>query len=107
MLTEEPAAEEQQGDSGSGGEGRTAAAAAAEPPGRPKRLSLNSSSSAQSADGSLGLSVQSRCRNALYAISVARKLGAEAFLLPEDIVECKPKMLLLLVGSCMTLQHQS
>ena len=29
--------------------------------------------------------------NAKYAISVARKLGATIFLLPEDIVEVKPK----------------
>jgi plastin-1 len=30
--------------------------------------------------------------NAKYAISIARKLGATIFLLPEDIVEVKPKM---------------
>ena len=98
LLTEEPADAAKDGGASSGG-----AEAEAEQPPRPKRLSLNSS--AQSGDGSLGLSVASRCRNALYAISVARKLGAEAFLLPEDIVECKPKMLLLFVGSCMTLQQ--
>ena len=30
--------------------------------------------------------------NAKYAISIARKLGATIFVLPEDIVEVKPKM---------------
>ena len=30
--------------------------------------------------------------NAKYAISIARKLGATIFVLPEDIIEVKPKM---------------
>lgn len=30
--------------------------------------------------------------NAKYAISIARKIGATIFVLPEDIVEVKPKM---------------
>ena len=42
--------------------------------------------------------------NAKYAISVARKLGAVIFLLPEDIVEVKPKMILTFLASCMTLE---
>lgn len=42
--------------------------------------------------------------NAKYAISVARKLGATLFLLPEDIVQVKPKMLLTFIGSLMALQ---
>lgn len=41
--------------------------------------------------------------NAKYAISIARKLGATIFLLPEDIVEVKPKMILTFVGSLMAL----
>jgi len=41
--------------------------------------------------------------NAKYAISVARKMGATIFLLPEDIVEVKPKMILTFVASCMAL----
>lgn len=41
--------------------------------------------------------------NAKYVISVARKLGATIFLLPEDIVEVKPKMILTLLASCMAL----
>jgi len=39
--------------------------------------------------------------NAKYAISMARKLGATIFLLPEDITEVKDKMILTFVGSLM------
>lgn len=39
--------------------------------------------------------------NAKYAISIARKLGATIFLLPEDIIEVKPKMILTFVGALM------
>ncbi len=39
--------------------------------------------------------------NAKYVLSVARKLGAVIFLLPEDICEVKPKMILTFVGSLM------
>ncbi|KAL0476671.1 hypothetical protein AKO1_006137 [Acrasis kona] len=38
-------------------------------------------------------------KNAQYAISVARKIGAVVFLLWEDIVEVKPKMILSFVAS--------
>jgi len=41
--------------------------------------------------------------NARYAISVARKLGAVIFLLPEDIVEVKPKMIMTFVASIMAI----
>jgi len=41
-------------------------------------------------------------QNAKYAISVARKIGCTIFLLPEDIVEVKPKMILTLIGSMMS-----
>jgi plastin-1 len=41
--------------------------------------------------------------NARYAISIARKLGCTIFLLPEDIVECKPKMILTFVAAIMAL----
>lgn len=40
-------------------------------------------------------------KNAKYAISVARKLGCSVFLLWEDIVEVKPKMILAFVASLM------
>ncbi|GLJ26908.1 hypothetical protein SUGI_0526580 [Cryptomeria japonica] len=39
--------------------------------------------------------------NATYIISVARKLGCSIFLLPEDIVEVNPKMILTLTASIM------
>eukprot|EP01135_Chromosphaera_perkinsii_P004531 Nk52_evm1s288 gene=Nk52_evmTU1s288 len=44
--------------------------------------------------------------NAKYAISIARKLGACIFLLPEDIVEVKPKMILTFIGALMAMDHQ-
>eukprot|EP01006_Ploeotia_vitrea_P043470 TRINITY_DN66736_c4_g3_i1.p1 TRINITY_DN66736_c4_g3~~TRINITY_DN66736_c4_g3_i1.p1 ORF type:complete len:621 (+),score=415.86 TRINITY_DN66736_c4_g3_i1:149-2011(+) len=48
-----------------------------------------------------GETEEDRMLNARYAISVARKLGATIFLLPEDITEVKPKMILTLVASIM------
>jgi len=39
--------------------------------------------------------------NAKYAISIARKLGATIFVLPEDITESKDKMILTFIGSIM------
>jgi len=39
--------------------------------------------------------------NAKLAINLARKLGATIFLLPEDIVEGKDKMILTFIGSLM------
>eukprot|EP01095_Lingulamoeba_sp_RSL-Kostka_P003925 TRINITY_DN15041_c0_g1_i1.p1 TRINITY_DN15041_c0_g1~~TRINITY_DN15041_c0_g1_i1.p1 ORF type:complete len:518 (-),score=223.23 TRINITY_DN15041_c0_g1_i1:166-1719(-) len=40
-------------------------------------------------------------QNARYAISIARKLGATIFCLPEDIIEVKNKMILTFIGSLM------
>jgi len=45
--------------------------------------------------------------NAKYAISVARKLGAVVFLLPEDIQEVKPKMILTFVASIMSVDKKT
>ena len=45
--------------------------------------------------------------NAKYVINVSRKLGAALFLLPEDIVECRPKMVMTLIGTLMSLQSNS
>jgi len=45
--------------------------------------------------------------NAKYVLSVARKLGAVIFLLPEDIVEVKPKMILTFVGSLMSVDKRN
>jgi len=59
-----------------------------------------------------GASDKDATQNAKYAISVARKIGCTIFLLPEDIVEVKPKMILTFCGSIMavalgaTAQHQ-
>jgi len=44
--------------------------------------------------------------NAKYAISVARKLGAVVFLLPEDIQEVKPKMVLTFVASILSVDKK-
>jgi hypothetical protein len=44
--------------------------------------------------------------NAKYAISVARKIGCTIFLLPEDIVEVKDKMILTFVAAIMTVALQ-
>lgn len=41
--------------------------------------------------------------NGKYAISVARKLGATIFLLPEDIVQVQPRMLLTFIGTLMAI----
>lgn len=41
-----------------------------------------------------GETEEDKLLNAKYAISIARKLGAIIFLLPEDIVEVRPKMIL-------------
>jgi len=51
-----------------------------------------------------GKTPEDKLNNARYAISVARKLGATIFLLPEDIVEVKPKMILTFIASVMALQ---
>ncbi|KAJ5075757.1 fimbrin-1 [Anaeramoeba ignava] len=48
-----------------------------------------------------GKSDEECMNNALYAISLCRKIGASIFVLPEDIVEVKPKMLLTVVGELM------
>jgi len=48
-----------------------------------------------------GVSDEDAIQNAKYAISIARKIGCTIFLLPEDIVEVKNKMILTFVGSIM------
>ena len=44
--------------------------------------------------------------NARYALTVARKLGAVLFVMPEDIVEGNSKMILTLVASLMKLKRE-
>jgi hypothetical protein len=46
-----------------------------------------------------GFSDQDKMKNAQYAISCARKMGCTVFLLWEDIVEVKPKLMLVFFGA--------
>ena len=45
---------------------------------------------------------EKKLNNAKYAISCARKMGATTFLLPEDIVEVNPKMMMTYFGAIMS-----
>jgi len=54
----------------------------------------------------LGESKEDAEKNAKYAISVARKLNAPVFLLWEDIVEVRPKMITTFIGSLMMIDRQ-
>ncbi|XP_056151826.1 plastin-1 [Lampris incognitus] len=47
------------------------------------------------------LSDADKLNNAKYAISVARKIGARVYALPDDLVEVKPKMVLTLFACLM------
>ncbi|EGD72489.1 L-plastin [Salpingoeca rosetta] len=53
---------------------------------------------------------EDKLANAKYTITIARKIGAGVYALPEDIVEVKPKMLLTIFAClqelCMRLQKQ-
>eukprot|EP00300_Choanocystis_sp_HF-7_P027604 c32762_g1_i1.p2 GENE.c32762_g1_i1~~c32762_g1_i1.p2 ORF type:complete len:638 (+),score=187.49 c32762_g1_i1:31-1914(+) len=49
-----------------------------------------------------GVSEEAALDNAKYAIALARRIGCAIFLLPEDIVEVQPKMMLTLFGSLMS-----
>lgn len=49
-----------------------------------------------------GVEDQDKLLNARYAISLARKFNCTIFLLPEDIVQVKPKMMLTFVAAIMT-----
>jgi len=63
----------------------------------------------QSVDMSLvsgGSTPEEQLRNAQYAISCARKMGATVFLLPEDIVEVQPKLMLTFFGAIMNVFAQ-
>jgi len=51
-----------------------------------------------------GVASDDKILNARYAISCARKLGATIFLLPEDIVEVKPKMITSFVSSILSME---
>jgi plastin-1 len=44
---------------------------------------------------------EDRRQNAKLAISIARKMNALIFLVPEDIVDVRPRLILTFVGSLM------
>lgn len=44
---------------------------------------------------------QEKQENAKYALSVARKIGATTYALPDDLVEVKPKMVLTVFACLM------
>jgi len=44
--------------------------------------------------------------NAKYAISMARKIGAKVYALPEDIVEVKSKMVMTIFACIMICDYQ-
>uniref|UniRef100_A0A183J1Q4 PLSL protein n=1 Tax=Soboliphyme baturini TaxID=241478 RepID=A0A183J1Q4_9BILA len=44
---------------------------------------------------------QEKLKNAMYAITMARKIGAKVYALPEDIVECKQKMVMTVFACLM------
>ncbi|KAG0309022.1 hypothetical protein BGZ98_005704 [Dissophora globulifera] len=52
---------------------------------------------------SRGTNLEDAKLNAKYAISVARKIGAVIFVLPEDIIECRAKLILTFIGSLMAI----
>ena len=54
-----------------------------------------------------GLTPDEKKLNARLAISCARRAGCMIFALWEDIVECKPKMLLVLFATLMQLDLKS
>lgn len=51
-------------------------------------------------------SIDSKMDNARYAVSMARKIGARVFALPEDIVEVKNKMVMTLFATLMIKDYQ-
>ncbi|XP_064599955.1 plastin-3-like [Liolophura sinensis] len=48
-----------------------------------------------------GQTEEEKLSNAKYAISIARKIGARVYALPEDIVEVKPKMIMTIFACLM------
>ena len=49
---------------------------------------------------------QDKLDNAKYAISLARKIGARVYALPEDIVEVKSKMVMTVFACLMIKDYQ-
>jgi len=53
-----------------------------------------------------GFQQQERLDNAKYAISMARKIGARVYALPEDIIEVKSKMVMTIFACLMIKDFQ-
>jgi isopropylmalate/homocitrate/citramalate synthase len=49
--------------------------------------------------------LQDNLANAKYAISMARKMGARVYALPEDITEVKPKMVMTVFACLMAMDY--
>ena len=49
---------------------------------------------------------QDAMKNAKYAISMARKIGAPVYALPEDLIEGKEKMVMTIFASLMLVKDQ-
>lgn len=49
--------------------------------------------------------LQDKHANAKYAISMARKIGARVYALPEDITEVKPKMVMTVFACLMAMDY--
>ncbi|TCD62721.1 hypothetical protein EIP91_006519 [Steccherinum ochraceum] len=49
---------------------------------------------------------EDRRQNAKLAISIARKMNALIFLVPEDIVDVRPRLIMTFVGSLMSIENQ-
>ncbi|KAL5007401.1 hypothetical protein ScPMuIL_016207 [Solemya velum] len=53
------------------------------------------------------VTAEARLSNAKYAISLARKIGAKVYALPEDICEVKPKMIMTIFACLMTRDYSN
>lgn len=49
---------------------------------------------------------EAKMENARYAVSIARKIGARVFALPEDIVEVKQKLVMTIFATLMIQDYQ-
>jgi hypothetical protein len=52
-------------------------------------------------------STEDRMKNAKYAVSMARKIGATVFALPEDLVEVKHKMVMTVFATIMAVGYKA
>ncbi|XP_055642718.1 plastin-2 isoform X2 [Toxorhynchites rutilus septentrionalis] len=52
-----------------------------------------------------GSTAEEKLENAKYAVSMARKIGARVYALPEDIAEVKPKMIMTVFACLMAMDY--